>query len=523
MNGSTEDEDIDIRDIFDKGFNIKKGKFERTVDKAMIIALLVVIAITIVMFVIAFNMYSNEMEEIRDNIIYGFDPNKSYEDVIDEKGNILIDGKPYTISDDGNTFKSCFQLGWSVFNRTFFSIESDPDSVFRGNIFVTISCFLFFAYWIILLITYEKEHKNEGIDITMISDEDIMNKYNPLIAGCIEGNRNVIHSDIVAVLLGLINKKIIDLKTVPKSDNEDGEIRYDYILVRNRSNEVNIGMDDIERYVHSWIFGSNYAAVNEINLIEAINNVMQDSSYENKLHYLNKLANKKLHKLGANKNKVPIYLRVINCFIFAFTLIISLYAIWRGTVNFDIDLTSIIITYYAIMILAFAMPIVIFLIYSIIFLCMQTMRIGRVILSKITRKEVVSLSILVFLSFITMVYITIHFSINPGIIPYELLICITFLIMKTDNVMIQNDEEILADYSRLKLLKEKISKYSLLDERDVEYIELWDQYLTYAVAFGVAKNIIKSTDERLQGIKIEKTYLIKLIFDTINGFIEVNF
>ena len=87
-----------------------------------------------------------------------------------------------------------------------------------------------------------------------------------------------------------------------------------------------------------------------------------------------------------------------------------------------------------------------------------------------------------------------------------MLIGIAVLIVLTDNLMLKNNDEILEDYSRLNLLKDKLDDYSLLDEKNIEHLELWGKYLCYAVSFGIGEKIIK----KLKGLYIDDD-LMKLV------------
>ena len=46
--------------------------------------------------------------------------------------------------------------------------------------------------------------------------------------------------------------------------------------------------------------------------------------------------------------------------------------------------------------------------------------------------------------------------------------------------------------------------------------------MTYAVAFGVAMEVMKDTDQKYEKVKPDKEYLFKLINDTVDAFFEVN-
>ena len=71
----------------------------------------------------------------------------------------------------------------------------------------------------------------------------------------------------------------------------------------------------------------------------------------------------------------------------------------------------------------------------------------------------------------------------------ELLIGVATLIVLTDNLMLKNSIKMIEDYSKLTTLKNNL-EYTLLSEKDIEQVVLWNQYLAYAVSFGIGKKII---------------------------------
>ena len=68
---------------------------------------------------------------------------------------------------------------------------------------VVIFGLILLAYWLVLILIYEKEKRKDY----PIDEEELFKKYNPLIAGCIQGSREILARDIIAVVLNLIEKK----------------------------------------------------------------------------------------------------------------------------------------------------------------------------------------------------------------------------------------------------------------------------------------------------------------------------
>lgn len=505
---------------FRRSIPINKGHVENTMDKALIITFVICVFVILFLTFTSYFMYKDTMDSMFDPNYDGPRKESDLSYVISEKGEIIIDGKPFIPekSADEYTYGDYMYLGASVLNKEIINIGKQDKTIFAINDFILYISIGLFIYWIILLYKFEKE--KECSMATEISDEELFKKYNPLIMGCIEGNRNVVHSDIIAVIFGLINKKIIELKLIPVNEKKT---MYDYKLIRNKSNEVNIPMDEIERYVHCLLFGEPGYDKDEADLIKFVEEFSHTPNYGKKLKKLQKLANKKLHSLGANKAKVPSALRAINSMIFGASLLVTALVIWNCVVNIELGTWDIVLMYFGMMVIGFAMPILIVLLYIGVIFVLQTTKIMRRIMDKLVGKPVLGMTIFVVTVFATLLAIILTSSITPLIIPYVLMLCVSFLIMKTDNLMMQNDEEILMDYNRMKMVKEKVRDYSLLNKRDIEDIKLWEMYMTYAVSFGVAKKAIRDSDTKFQFESIDKGYLLDLVLDVVEGFIEVNF
>ena len=96
-----------------------------------------------------------------------------------------------------------------------------------------------------------------------------------------------------------------------------------------------------------------------------------------------------------------------------------------------------------------------------------------------------------------------------------MLIIISAIIAFTDNVMMKNEVNKIEDYSRLSLLKDKIKKYTLLNERDIEQNVLWERYMPYAVSFGITEKI----HDRLVNLNLDNELVQILNSAEFNSFI----
>ena len=198
-------------------------------------------------------------------------------------------------------------------------IEHKEEKIkFTRNVVIMGVCLL--IYWIILLLSYEKDKKYILEDI----DEDyLFNKYNPMIAGCIQGSRDILSRDIIAVILNLIEKKNIKLEI--KDQISKGRV-YLILKVPEKENE----MDTIEKYVYDWIFNGKEI----VELSDRLEKIPKEKDANEKFEQLNKMVEMRLSKMEANKKSVPIALRKFNIFLFVISILFVIrHIIFNGINN----------------------------------------------------------------------------------------------------------------------------------------------------------------------------------------------
>ena len=319
---------------------------------------------------------------------------------------------------------------------------------------------IFFVYWFILIMMYEKD---KIFVLRQINEEELFKKYNPLIAGCIQGNREILARDIIAVLLNLVNKKIIKLENIPVVDKRKN---YNYILHKNIENEYK----------------------NERNLSDRLKEIPKEENANQMFKNLNEMSMKQLNDLGANKAKVPKITRILNNAIFIISLLLCFAHIQYN--GFDIysseEISSNIFIY-----LIICFPILLWILYIPLAILISARHTINKLVQKVSGQKIVSTSIAILLLWLIIIVVTGIFSSNKFILADEILLCIATLIIFTDNLMLKNEVTMIEDCSRLNSLKYKIQNYSLMKDRDVEQIELWNEYLTYAISFGISSKIIK--------------------------------
>ena len=186
-------------------------------------------------------------------------------------------------------------------------IESLKENDIRTIIVLLIALFI---YWIVLIFVYEIDRK---IPVSNIDEKDLVEKYNPILAGCFEGGRDVLPRDIIAIILNLINKKFVKLEI---RGNLRGKDNYKYFIRKNP--KAKNKMDKIEKYVCDWIFESKTNIgwmEEEIDLIERLKLLPRQEKTAEKFKLLNIIVKKELNKKGINKNKVPDILKTVNTMI----------------------------------------------------------------------------------------------------------------------------------------------------------------------------------------------------------------
>ena len=344
-----------------------------------------------------------------------------------------------------------------------------------------------FVYWIILLFVFEKDKKYNVINI---EEDEIFKKYNPLIAGCIQGNRNILARDIISIVINLINKKVINLDLQNKLSDK---IEYDYIIEKNSENEKN--MDGIERFIYNWIFKNN----DKVNLVDRLKKMPKEKDANRKFKELNDIASKKLSIEGANQAKVPMCIRVFNIFLFILSVIVVIkHILFNSNYNEYIIRSELNISFY-ICIFIFLLP---------LFLALLKIPINLIIIirhkinktvQRITGKKIVTTVISLIILFGTIIIFTAIISSSKYLVIDEILICIASIIVLTDNLMLKNSPNMIEDYSKLNALKNKISEYTLLDNKNFEDVILWEKYLSYAISFGIGKEMIK----KIEGLNID--------------------
>ncbi len=344
-----------------------------------------------------------------------------------------------------------------------------------------------FIYWVILMLIFEKDKKYFVSDI---DEDELFRKYNPILAGCIQGSRNILARDIIAVILNLIQKKCINLEIIPSLNNKE-----DYRYEISKNTELESNMDSIEKYVYDWVFEKQ----GKLDLKNRLEEMPKETQANQKFKDLNNIVENNLSKIGANKASVPMVLRGFNIFLFILSIVLIIKHIsFNGFDIYNSEISNIIIKNIIEMIIILLPLIMGILMIPINLIIMLRHKMNKTI-QRITGQKVVTTTMSIILIFAIIIIATVFITKARYLIVDEILICIGTILILTDNLMLKNSVTMIEDYSKLNSLKTKIEEYSLMEDRDIEYITLWEKYLAYAVSFGIANKIVK----RIKGLHLD--------------------
>lgn len=373
---------------------------------------------------------------------------------------------------------------------------SDAKKGYTRNIYILALVLL--IYWIILLVKYEKDKK---IELVPYDEEKLFEKYNPMVAGCLQGSRDILARDIIAVILNLIEKNNIKLEIEDYCSEKLNSFNKAYLVRKNPKKEKD--MDEIEKMVYNWLF-ENY---DEVELAQRLKEMPEEKDANEKFKRLNNITQEKLNDIGANQKNVPVFIRVFNTFLFFITVYISIkHVLYEGVgIYNDFSMVMTIIIFLLSM-----FPITMLIIYGILKVIIGIRKKVNNMVNKITGQKVVTTTITIISIFLVIIVLTAIFcdNTNKYIIADEILICISLVIMLTDNLMMKNSVKMIEDYSKINSFKDKIEDYSMMGDRDIEQITIWGKYLAYATSFGLAHKLSK----RIKGLSLDDD-LLELLND----------
>ena len=390
---------------------------------------------------------------------------------------------------DKDAFSSIMQQEKNIYNGI-----RNKDRIKNITFILSIALLI---YWLVLILLYEKENRYT----VAVDDEKLFKKYNPLIAGCIQGSRNVLPRDIIAVIIELVNKKYLNMRIKKSTKSVQGDYNY-YVQVNQNSTYV---PDEVEKYILDWL---RITDKTEVELIKKLNGLSKLQGSSKKFKTLDEKTMEILNKMGANKSKVPVLLKLLNNLLFIIGIALGIINISNSDIsNSKSNFSNIIIEFIP------------YLFYAAILFIYLIHRIKNSIdkhIQKINGQKITSTSITIVLVVILIMTITTVLHGNSYILVSELIIGVTTLIMLTDDLMMKNDAQIILDYNELNLLKRKIQNYSMMKEKEIKEVVLWEKYLTYAISFGIASKISKHIKPMVKNelsTMLEDSYMSDYMFN----------
>jgi uncharacterized membrane protein len=350
------------------------------------------------------------------------------------------------------------------------------------------------------MLIFEKDKKYM---VSNIDEDELFEKYNPMLAGCIQGSRTILARDIIAVILELINKKYIQLDILNKAEKKEN---YTYIIRKNKNTETK--MDSMEKYVYDWVF---YFKEQEV-LEDRLKEMPKEKKANKKFKELNGLVEMNLETRGANQAKVPLIVRGFNIFLFILSIVLIAKHIMFNGYQIYADTENIGIAIFIGLLFAY-FPLTLGLLYIPLNLIVIVRHKINKIVQRVSGQKIVTTTISLIVIFGIIIALTAVFASQKYIIADEFLICIATILILTDNLMLKNNAIMIEDYSKLNTLKYKIQNYSMMEDRDIEQITLWERYLSYAVSFGLANKIMK----RIKGLDLDDDLLD--VMNSIEDFI----
>ncbi len=388
--------------------------------------------------------------------------------------------------------------------------QKDANNILAGGI-----CIFLVIYWIVLLCLFEKE---ELYDYTHENADDLetLKKYDPMVAGCFVDNRQVLARDVTAVVLGLIQKDILHMEIKPTME---GKENYTYIISRNFNANIS-DLDEIEKYVLSWLFG--YYEQEEIDLIEKLKEISKRKDFMKHLKKLNKITQNKLNSIGANIKAAPEFIRKANVILLIIVCIMAVIHITNNGLDIHIYESTLFLMGIVAVGVIFILPVVALIIHLLLFVIVLLKKLIKSRAEKYSGKKIVSMSLLILIFMAIFIGIVYFVAPNKYICLDIFMIGMALLIVKTDNLMTKHSKEALNDYYALQEIKYKIEEYSFIKDEQINYIKLWDEYLVYAVAFGIPIQIVnklKETHQEDEDIK----YLLKCenLYYICKAYLEV--
>ena len=212
----------------------------------------------------------------------------------------------------------------------------------------------------------------------------------------------------------------------------------------------------------------------------------------------------------------------MNFFLIGISIALTVVHIINNGLNVHIYETTIYLILLLIIAIIVVIPLIAFIIHLILFAITIGKKMIKTTTEKYSGKQIVTMTVLILVPMIAIITF-LYFVIPSKYLCLDIfMIGMSVLIVKTDNLMTKHNKEILDDYYSLQEVKYRIQEYSLIKDEQINYIEMWEEYLIYAVAFGIPVPIVnklKGTYKEDEDIK----YLLKCenLYYICKAYLEV--
>ncbi len=426
-----------------------------------------------------------------------------------------------------------------------------------------------FIYWIYLLIKYDF---NKLISTSFPSYEEIVDSVNPILAACIIDEREIEFKDLIACLVGLSARKVIDIESIPRKlyDEKLKDINMnetkEYIECLKDKNVVFVfrknekfwenkksidNLDEIDRQVIELFFREKEEFVLDFRL----NEIKNDYLSELKIKGINDTINHELDKLDANipmKTSVKILNKVIFALVvifITFQIVFNIYSLsisskifsnytfgfWGDLANM---LNYLMLIGKSLIIVGFISMFLEVIIYFSYFVILFIERSTGLTL-KFIKKENPNFNSKIYLNSIAKVtkmagkifaictlgaVIIFIFVPSYKVFIFSLLITFSLIIVITDDYMYKHSDKLNKLYLGINILQNKIGYGSLLKEKNLKDTILWNKYLAFSLAFGISniEDYTKILKEKTDVFEDITNYVLnkQLYIDLLESFIK---
>ena len=128
----------------------------------------------------------------------------------------------------------------------------------------------------------------------------------------------------------------------------------------------------------------------------------------------------------------------------------------------------------------------------------------------LNKKNIIVIYLLLFLGLFLSVVFENTFYLGM-LLNYAVLLILNILISKLTNTYVYTSKG-KEEYKKAYMLKKYLIDYSLISQRDIDGVIVYDEYLVFATAFGITSNITKKINENLIELNIKLQRLEEFIY-----------